>query len=106
MNTSHRVQQARQVRAFSFRTRSRNPTSQAKRIILIGNNVEKYEVHNEETLQNLSDSLEALKQLLRTQKEHIRQVEHERDLLAAGYKAAMDKCAELEASMHESILID
>ncbi|MDB5757698.1 MAG: hypothetical protein JWM30_987 [Burkholderia sp.] len=61
-------------------------------------------MHNEKTLQNLSDSLEALKQLLRTQAEHIRQVEHERDLLAAGYKAAMERCAELEASMRDSVL--
>lgn len=68
-------------------------------IILGRNSAEIKEVHNDQTLQNLSDSLEALKQLLRTQAEHIQQVEHERDLLAAGYKAAMERCAELEASM-------
>lgn len=68
--------------------------------------MEKYAVHDAMTLQNLSDSLEALKQLLRTQAEHIRQIEHERDLLAAGYKAAMEKCAELEANMRDLVLLD
>lgn len=63
-------------------------------------------MHSEETLQNLSESLEALKQLLRTQAEQIRQIKHERDLLAAGYKAAMEKCAALEAKTHDAVLID
>lgn len=60
----------------------------------------------QEDLQNLLAALDALKQLLRTQAEHIRQVEHERDLLAAGYKAAMEKCAEQEARARVSMLMD
>lgn len=51
----------------------------------------------EETTKSVLNSIEALKQLVRTQAEHIRQVEHERDLLAAGYRAAQQKCLELEA---------
>lgn len=54
-------------------------------------------MHNEETFENLEESLKALKKLLRSRREHIQKVEHERDLLAAGYKAAMEKWAELEA---------
>lgn len=60
-------------------------------------------MHNEETFQNLEESLKALKELLRSQREHIQKVEHERDLLAAGYKAAMEKCAKLEAHNSDSV---
>lgn len=60
-------------------------------------------MHNEETFKNLEEPLTALKELLRSQREHIQKVEHERDPLAAGYKAAMEKCAELEVHNSDSI---
>lgn len=56
-----------------------------------------YTVHNEETLQNLDASLEALKEIIRDQRAVIRAVQHDRDLLAAGYAAAMKECEELKA---------
>jgi len=63
-------------------------------------------VHNEETFRNLEASLAALKQIIEEQRAQIRAVEHERDLLAAGYKAAMEKCAQLAIDTHESVLSD
>jgi hypothetical protein len=55
-------------------------------------------VHDEDTFRNLKDSLNTYKRLLHSQTEYIRQLEHERDLLAAGYRAARSRCAELEAA--------
>ena len=62
-------------------------------------------MHNQKTLQNLSDSLEVLKELLGTQAKNIYQVERERALLPAGYKAPMKKRAELGASTRDSVLM-
>lgn len=55
-------------------------------------------MHNEETFQNLEASLSVLKEIVEAQRTHIRNLEHERDLLAEGYRAAVEKCDELEAS--------
>lgn len=76
------------------------------RIIPKGNKTEAYEVHNEETFQNLEASLAVLKQIIDEQRAQIRTVEHERDLLAAGYKAAVERYAQLETGIHDSVLSD
>jgi hypothetical protein len=55
-------------------------------------------VHNEDTFCSLQDSLNSCHRLLHSQTEYIRELEHERDLLAAGYRAALGRCAELEAA--------
>ena len=57
-----------------------------------------YELHYEETFRNLESSLAALKEIIDEQRLRIQNLEHERDLLAKGYRAAMDKCDELEAN--------
>lgn len=54
-------------------------------------------MRNEEVSWNLEASLEGLKQIIQAQKVHIRNLEHERDLLAEGYRAALEKCDALEA---------
>lgn len=54
-------------------------------------------MHNEETFRNLEASLAALKEIIDEQRLRIQNLEHERDLLAKGYRAAMGKCDELEA---------
>lgn len=59
-------------------------------------------MHNEETLQNLDASLEALKEIIRDQRAVIRAVQQERDLLAAGYAAAMKECEQLKAVLEVS----
>lgn len=76
------------------------------RIIPRRNKTGTYEVHNEETFRNLEASLAALKQIIGEQRAQIRAVEHERDLLAAGYKAAVERCAQLEIGTRDSVLID
>ena len=55
-------------------------------------------MHNEETFRNLEASLAMFKEIIEAQRTHIRNLEHERDLLAEGYRAAVEKCGELEAS--------
>lgn len=55
-------------------------------------------MHNEETFLNLKASFAMLKEITEAQQTHIRNLEHERDLLAEGYRAAVEKCDELEAS--------
>ena len=59
-------------------------------------------MHNEETFRNLEASLEALKQIIRDQRAVIGEVQHERDLLAAGYVEAMKECEELKALLKAS----
>jgi len=59
-------------------------------------------VHNEETFKNLEASLAALKQIIEEQRSRIQAFEHERDLLAAGYKAATEKCEKLEILLNSS----
>jgi peptidoglycan hydrolase CwlO-like protein len=54
-------------------------------------------VHNAETFGTLEASLAALKEIIDAQRVQLRQVEHERDLLATGYKSATEKCEKLEA---------
>lgn len=72
------------------------------RIIPRRNKTGTYEVHNEETFRNLEASLEALKQIIRDQRTVIGAVQHERDLLAAGYVEAMKECEELKALLKGS----
>ena len=55
-------------------------------------------MHNEETFRNLEASLAMLKEIIEAQRTHIQNLEHERDLFAEGYRAAVEKCDELEAS--------
>jgi hypothetical protein len=59
-------------------------------------------VHNDETFGNLEASLAALKEIIDAQRAQIRLVEHERDLLAAGYKNVTEKCEKLEALLAAS----
>lgn len=59
-------------------------------------------MHNDETFKNLEASLEALKQIIRDQRAVIGAVQHERDLLAAGYVEAMKECEELKALLKAS----
>ncbi len=73
------------------------------RIIPRRNKTETYEVHNEETFRNLEASLATLKEIIEAQRAHIRNLEHERDLLAEGYRAAVEKCDELEASARDQV---
>lgn len=54
-------------------------------------------MHDDETFGNLEASLAALREIINTQREQLRQVEHERDLLAVGYKNVTEKCEKLEA---------
>lgn len=54
-------------------------------------------MHDDDTFGNLEASLAALREIIDTQREQLRQVEHERDLLAVGYKNATEKCEKLEA---------
>ena len=61
-----------------------------------------YKVHNEETFRNLEASLEALKQIISDQRTVIGAVQHERDLLAAGYVEAVKECEELKAPLKAS----
>ena len=57
-------------------------------------------MHNDETFGNLEASLEALKRIINEQRAQIQAVEHERDLLAVGYRAATEKCEELAAFLN------
>jgi hypothetical protein len=59
-------------------------------------------VHNEETFKNLEASLEALKRIINEQRAVIGAVQHERDLLAAGYIETMKECEELKAILKAS----
>lgn len=59
-------------------------------------------MHNEETFRNLEASLEALKQIINEQRAVIGAVQHERDLLAAGYVEAIKECEELKALLKAS----
>ncbi len=59
-------------------------------------------MHNEETFKNLEASLEALKRIINEQRAVIGAVQHERDLLAAGYVEAMKECEELKALLKAS----
>lgn len=54
-------------------------------------------MRNEEISWNLEASLEGLKRIIQAQKVPIRKLEHERDLLAEGYRVAVEKCDQLEA---------
>lgn len=60
-------------------------------------------MHNEETFRNLEASLAALKQIIEAQRTHIRNLEHERDLLVEDYRAAVEKCDELEAGARDQV---
>jgi len=59
-------------------------------------------MHNEETFKNLEASLAALKQIVNEQRAVIRSVQHERDLLAAGYVESIKTCEELKALLKAS----
>ena len=59
-------------------------------------------MHNEATFRNLEASLEALKQIIREQRTVIGAVQHERDLLAAGYVEAIKECEELKTLLKAS----
>lgn len=59
-------------------------------------------MHNEDTFENLEASLEALKQIIQDQRAVIGTVQHERDLLAAGYIEAMKECEDLKALLKAS----
>lgn len=61
-----------------------------------------YKVHNEETFRHLEASLEALKQIIADQRTVIGAVQHERDLLAAGFVEAVKECEKLEALLKAS----
>lgn len=52
---------------------------------------------NEEESWNLETSLEGLKQIIHAQKIYIRNLEHQRDLLAEGYRVVVEKRDALEA---------
>ena len=52
---------------------------------------------NEEVSWNLEAWLEGLKQIIQATKVHIQNLEHECDLLAEGYRTAVEKCDALEA---------
>lgn len=54
-------------------------------------------MRDEEVSWDLEASLEGLKQIIQAQKVHIQNLEHEHDLLAEGYRAAVEKCHALEA---------
>jgi len=71
------------------------------RIIPSRNKTETYEVHKEAIFRSLEASLEVLQKIIRAQRTHIRNLEHERDLRAEGYCAAIEKCDELEASARD-----
>lgn len=51
---------------------------------------------NEDVSGNLEALIEGLKQIIQAQKVHIRNLKHERDLLAEGYRAAVEKCDQLK----------
>jgi hypothetical protein len=59
-------------------------------------------VHDEATFKNLEASLAALKQIVDEQRTVIRSVQHERDLLAAGYVESVKACEELKALLKAS----
>lgn len=59
-------------------------------------------MHNEETFKNLEASLEALKEVINEQRAVIQAVQHERDLIAAGYVEAIKECEELKALLNAS----
>ena len=59
-------------------------------------------MHNEETFKNLEASLAALKEIISEQRADIQAVQHERDLLAAGYVEAIKQCEELKALLNAS----
>jgi hypothetical protein len=61
-------------------------------------------MHTEKTLQNLRESLKDCEEIIAAQASYIRQLEHERDLLAAGYRNAMARCAQLEAAVSDPLL--
>ena len=58
-------------------------------------------MHNEETFKNLEASLAALKEIIEAQRVQIRDLQHERDLLAEGYRAAVEKCNKLAAGVRD-----
>lgn len=57
-------------------------------------------MHDDETFGNLEASLAALREIINAQREQLRQLEHERDLLAVGYKNATENCEKLEALLN------
>lgn len=59
-------------------------------------------MHNDETFKNLEASLAAPKEIINEQRSVIQAVQHERDLLAAGYVEAMRECEELKALLSAS----
>jgi hypothetical protein len=54
-------------------------------------------MRNEEISWNFGASLNGLKQIIYAKKAYIPNLEHERDLLAEGYCAAVEQCDELKA---------
>lgn len=63
-------------------------------------------MHNEETFRNLEASLAPLKQITDEQRAQILVAEHERDLLAAGHKAAVEMYVQLAIAKCDSVLSD
>jgi len=51
-------------------------------------------VHNDDTLQKLEQSIDSLKELIRSQRDQLRQVTHERDLLLAWNRASNEPSLE------------
>jgi hypothetical protein len=58
--------------------------------------MEGHYMHTEETLRNLRESLKDCEEILAAQAVYIRQLEHERDLLATGYRDAMLRLVQLQ----------
>jgi hypothetical protein len=63
-------------------------------------------VHNEETLRNLRESLDALEQLVHSQADQIRQLEHERDLFVAALSSIMSRRDDSPASSASRLFED
>lgn len=59
-------------------------------------------MHNEETFKNLEASVEALKKIIADQRAVIGAVQHERDMLAAGYVEAIKECEHLKTLLNAS----
>jgi hypothetical protein len=60
-------------------------------------------VHDDDTLHNLKQSIESLKELVRSQRDQLRQVEHERDMLLAWYRASNDPSLESAPAIASSL---
>lgn len=63
-------------------------------------------MHNEESLRNLHESLNTLEQLVHSQADQIRQLEHERDLLVAALSSMMSRRDDSPASSASRLFED